>query len=180
MSMPATISEAASEMKPKRGRPRGVSREYVETMRPILSIVPESDRSVQNFSYLSRAVRILDGAPGLEWLLGAHAEGGSCGAKWRRTLLAELGRIAGEEDIKEWATILCAEKPTTKAAIARVRRWRLGQPQEPEAKQLVRRILQAIDTYRIEYPGADVPLVLEAINNAYSVVQAASESEVPT
>ncbi len=48
----------------------------------------------------------------------------------RHSILAELGHL-NDQDMIEWAAIICRKKWPTKEAVRRVREWRLGREQLP-------------------------------------------------
>jgi hypothetical protein len=79
----------------------------------------KSRRGRQNRDYALKAIGVLSGNPAFDWLLSEK--------RMQFTLLSELGRIAVEEDMKAFASVLCEQKPPAKVAEARIRHWRLKQ-----------------------------------------------------
>ncbi len=118
--MTRTISEAASK---KRGRPRKLPREIVESWTAVAQWGGKTSRyKAEAFYWLKAAEALTDGEqfnPRFRWLVDNN-NGWS-----RKTLLAELGRVERPDVIRLLAEDLCRDKPKVKDAIARLRRFRL-------------------------------------------------------
>jgi hypothetical protein len=136
------ISEAASE-KRKRGRPAVFDEEYLRIHRSAFPGL--SRRGMLNACYRTRAINLLEDHPEFAWLVDPEAmKRGEPGA-WQPDILAELGRIEDDELLAFQALVLCKEKPSVKAAVAQLRRSRLGSgpaPRSPldDVKTSVRRL----------------------------------------
>lgn len=73
----------------------------------------------------------------------------------RATILDALGRIADDQDLRTMALYLCAERPTTRQALALIRQFRLQLLPPGTAVGLTAAIHTAIETYLVEH--ADLP-----------------------
>jgi len=121
------------------------------------------------------------------WLLSDEAL-----ANGRRlTILIELGRVLcdcrdGERLVREWAEILCRDKPKTHTAVALIRRWRLqASPtirvlgkipaNEGCAYGLALILIRAIERYRVRYPHTTLQQILAALENAAGPFQHESD-----
>jgi hypothetical protein len=145
-----TISENFSE-KGKRGRPRLMQPELEKRIR---EEKPYTDlRTLHNEHYEARAFRILGLSPNnppdfpFSWLsdnskveLGLSKRRGH-----RKTILAELGRIADKKNLIEAATEICLRKPKTQDAIKLIRGWRLGRASDSVTLESTLR--KAIENY---------------------------------
>jgi hypothetical protein len=100
--------------------------------------------------------------------------------KVRLSVLTELGRIyfdLGEEAFRRAldSVLDMQPKPTTKAAVAMLRRWRLeclGKPDEDcagDADELSIAIQKAIEGYLERYPATSDETILEALNDMVSL-----------
>ena len=147
-------SENVSE-KPKRGRPPAFPPE-LEAGYDGLALFDgiHSRRGRVNVYYRMQALRALKGIPGVEWVYDeARARAGEPGA-WRQTILIELGRIRDPDAIRKVARQLCELKPTTREAVAMVRRWRLDQPLSAgDADQLQEHLRNALNDYITRHPA---------------------------
>jgi hypothetical protein len=166
-------SEAASK-KPKRGRPPAFDPDYWN--RVIRPYVPPgiSTRHKQNFAYQSIAIAALEGDPSFAWIIDAKkAESGSNSKAsfdgFRPGILSELGRLRDPEWIRTVARTLRGPdygilRMSTKAAIAEIRRVRLGREPIPRrggpyskkkarSERLQRAIAQTLFNFQIANPG---------------------------
>lgn len=147
-----SISEKFSE-KRKRGRPRAFEpwfEEFVDKFQ--LTKKTDTERSNLNKKYFQTAFGVLLNAPNPErfaYLLPPKDEI-IAGTKKipRHTIVAELGHL-DDDDILEWAEIICEEKWPTKEAIHRLRSWRLGRNPVPcgDRESLALHLGRAIDCY---------------------------------
>jgi hypothetical protein len=140
------ISEKISE-KRKRGRP--------QLLHPKLRAIYAQDqqyaseRTIQNTSYHIRAFALLQEEPWAEWLIGYTSKEGKPG-KVRKTILAELGRLDDDTDLVMMARAICASRPNTRDALARIRQFRLG-GRLGSISQLTELLRRTVDTYLCEH-----------------------------
>lgn len=127
-----------------------------------------SHRHVINMGYHGRAFKALQDDPRFEWLWW--------GGRLRKTILAELGRVGDEDDIRALALTLCEQKPRTTDAIVRIRQWRLGRQEAGTADQLGDELCRAIDGYLARYPKTALATVIEALDATRDVVDALREN----
>src|SRR4051794_40519565 len=119
--------EAASEntQKRKRRRPLRFSEEELALVR-FCSPDTKTHRHMQNVAYRQRALHYLSQDQQFAWLCDEKAMMEGEAQAWRPGILAELGRIPDTEEMKRAAAQLCEMKPKTKAAVAMIRRYRIG------------------------------------------------------
>lgn len=149
------LSEKFSEKK-KRGRPRLLNPEHEKSLRQGNSYC--DIRTIYNKDYATRAQTVLgikpNNPPDFPFLwLGDFSKieiGKSQQRGYRKTILAELGRIADDKNLIEAATEICRRKPTAREAIKMIRSWRLGRASVPITLELILR--QAIESYRKKLP----------------------------
>ncbi len=147
-----TISEIFSEKK-KRGRPRLFPLDWEKDMRRGEGANLDL-RTLHNESYESRAVKVLGLSPNnppdfpFLWLgdVSKLEFGFSKRRGYRKTILAELGRIAKKKDLIEAATEICRRKPKTLDAVKMIRGWRLGRASASVTLETTLR--KAIENYR--------------------------------
>lgn len=97
-------------------------------------LYPEvTPRHLNNIVYRSRAVSVLAHDPEFAWLADGPAMTEGKRNSWKPGILAELGRIDNEDDIRTFAREICRIKPFTKDAERAIREWRLGK--EPKVKR---------------------------------------------
>ncbi len=146
-----TLSEKFSDKK-KRGRPRLLQPEMEKSAR---QGKPHCDlRTLQNADYEARALSVLgiklDNPPDFPFLwLGDFSKSGNGKSQrqwYRKTILAELGRIADDMNLIEAATAICIRKPTAEDAIEMIRGWRLGRASV--SVSLESTVRKAIESYR--------------------------------
>lgn len=160
------ISEKFPEKK-KRGRPRLLHPEDEKTYRRSM---PSRDiRTLQNQDYEVRALSIL----GLNkinppdypflWLGDISKIENEISERrfYRKTILAELGRIADNENLIEAAKEVCRLKPKTTEAIKMIREWRLGRPAVSTSLEMILR--KAIEDYREKHSEI-------TLNNIYKIL----------
>jgi hypothetical protein len=124
--------------------------------------------------YACRAISVLKEAAGDEvfsrygWLLGPSFQA----AKMRFTLLSELGRLDRPADIATLASTLCKKKDPPRLAVSlirqRVRKKRNAQPTVEDATYY---LTSAVDAWLQRYPDADLGVMVEALNEVYSIIQ---------
>lgn len=175
--------EAASK---KRGRPRKFADEEAIWLRRRFPGV--SERRRQDLFYAGMASEVLnaiikhrtaedpkDGRSFVEeheWIL--HRPG----------ILAELGRILGKDwepgkpEAEEPLSLflgavgwLGRAKPSTKKAVAVLKRKRTGKAKPARRDDIARKIAKAIDEYRAAHPDTDYGLILRALDDVGSRVR---------
>ncbi len=175
--MPVT-EKSETISKKKRGRPRLLDPDHLAQYRDLMGN-ELSERTLQNRHFVSRASSAL----GLGETPADHPyrylispDGvDSIGKKTVRfTILTELGRMADLEDMRYVADHICASRLPTAAAVALIRRVRLGDapPPAPDVPpdRLVDAILAAINTHLHRYPH-DRIVVGAALREALETVE---------
>jgi hypothetical protein len=171
------ISENFSESR-RRGRP---PRHGPEVMTMMRGLFPEARtvRSIQNKWFLVQAQRVLRHEPELTWLLdldpSTHAI--QKGGAYRMTILQELRRIEDEGVMKAVARRLCELKPSTREAVAMIRRFRLGRSAPASVNQLVDALAQTIDDYRMRHPQITDAQIHEALQMVGVLVRQAEADQ---
>ena len=122
-----------------------------------------------NRYYALQAVRALMNRTGhieprFYWLVNRK------GTTYRKTILAELGRLGDRETIREAAAVLCEIKPPTAAAVARVRRARLGDS-GGNSLDLANRLIATLNGYTQRYPLLKQTEILAAIDTVRRQVE---------
>jgi hypothetical protein len=158
-------SEAASEK--KRGRPRAFPDGLLAHYRGLFPDV-RSGRHRQDLVYRGRAMHVLGDDPEVYWLYNQPAvEAGQVSANsvagFRTCILAALGRIEDEADLRAVARQVCAVKPGTKEAVALIRRWRTGKAPPARALGLAAAIEGAIHRYARSHPDITPAVVRRAL-----------------
>jgi hypothetical protein len=105
-------------------------------------------------NYEARAVKVLGLSPDnppdfpFSWLgdFSKIEYGLSERRGYRKTILAELGRIADDMNLIEAATEICSRRPTAQEAIKMIRGWRLGRASDSVTLESTMR--KAIENYR--------------------------------
>lgn len=161
--------ESASKNRRRRGRPRVWSEDATALARFVSPNV-KTGRALQNTSYRQLALRCLVQDPAFSWLCnGAKMEAGAPNA-WKPGILSELGRFLDEETIRAFAARICELKPSTKEAIAMLRRARRQKGAPVSILKLTQQICRVIDTYVADHPGITQAQILMAIQNARDAV----------
>jgi hypothetical protein len=131
---------------------------------------PKSRRQTQNRLYALRAFerlgllgnhelkRALAERPTLRWLVDED------GARWG--ILAELGRIRDLEKFNVAVAWVLEHRPKTKEAVARIRLFRTGKSRSPNARELAKEIIRAVNGYGVRYPELTREQELEALRLA--------------
>ena len=158
--------------KKQRGRPRLLDPDHTAAYRAVLGS-ELSDRTLQSRHFLSWAMTVL----GLgetpadhpyRYLFDPDRKKGV-----RHTILAELGRVTDPDDMRYVADHICANRLPTAAAVALIRRVRLGEAPPPPPgvapARLVDAILAAINAHLRRYPH-DQPAVGVALREALAIV----------
>ncbi len=150
---------------PKRGRPRAFA-PYTEALADILTGgLPATPRHRQNLLYRQRAaVRLLDDNR-FTWLIDRE------GKRVKSTILAELGRIEDEQQMREVAESLCSLRPSTSDAVALIRGFR-GVQQKGSAGALAGLIRQQVMRYWNAHPEMSLAEVTAGLDLAMEQVEA--------
>ena len=120
-----------------------------------------SHRAILNTAVMFKAGSAIGtgGEAEFNWLWNAKEQ------KYRKTILAELGRLDDRESIRAVARHLCEVKPSTAKAVALIRRAR-GVSQSAGVESLVNRIVATITGFLELYPATqtvDVKAALQEI-----------------
>jgi hypothetical protein len=130
----------------------------------------ESRRQTQNRLYALRALerlgllgnhelrRALAERPALRWLVDED------GARWG--ILAELGRIRDLDKFDAAVAWVLENRPKTEEAVARIRPFRLGKSRSPNARELAKAIVRAVNGYGTRHPELTREQELEALRLA--------------
>lgn len=162
-----------------RGRPRtfddGELTSVAETMgNGVLTSGLKSRRQMQNRLYALRALErlrllgddqlapTLADRPALRWLVDEE------GARWG--ILTELGRIRDPEQFDVAVEWLLARRPKTREAVTRIRRFRTGRIEAPDARQLAEDIIRTVNGYGLVHPSLTREQELEALRLATEVI----------
>jgi hypothetical protein len=150
----------------RRGRPRKVfgPEGYGALMAAIGITDQTTRRGQQDALYRMRAVHLLgDDYP---WLVDKEKmEAGGNAKAWKPIILAELGRIEDERHLRTCARQLCEIRPTSKDAVRRIRKWRVGTKPGDE-NQFRDELARVINDYRRRHPDftyAEVRVVLNSL-----------------
>ena len=76
-------------------------------------------------------------------MLSSREEIMSGNGHMRHTILAELGRIEDEDDLRSIARQICELKPGSKEAVAMIRQWRTGKSPSGDAISLTNALIAA-------------------------------------
>jgi len=158
--------------KKKQGRPRLLEPGHLAAYRALLG--PElSDRTLQSRHFVSWAMTVLglDETPAdhpYRFLFDPDRKKGV-----RHTMLAELGRVTDPDDMRYLADHICANRLPTAAAVALIRRVRLGDAPPPAPgvapERLIDAILATINAHLRRYPH-DQPAVGVALREVLEIV----------
>ena len=134
-------------------------------------------RGAVNKYYGIVALDALKDEAGLTWLFTYDdmRRGGNC--KVRYTILSELGRLRDPEMIRGLAAQLCELKPTTTAAVAKIRRFRTGKQAQASADDLADRLCNVLGAYEEAHADATHAMMRDALAQALQVVNVAGASE---
>ena len=171
------ISENFSA-KPKRGRPPAIEPTIDAGFRAAgLFTQYRTRRGAVNKYYGIVALDALKDAAGLTWLFTYDdmRRGGTC--KVRYTILSELGRLRDPEMIRALAAQLCELKPTTTAAVARIRRFRTGKQAQASVDDLADRLCNVLDAYTDAHADLTHAMMRDALAETLKVVNVAETSE---
>ena len=96
--------------------------------------------------------------PALRWLVDVD------GARWG--ILAEVGRLRDLEKFDAAVAWVLEHQPKTKEAVARIRLFRTGKSRSPNARDLAKEIIRAVNGYGTRYPELTREQELEALRLA--------------
>ncbi len=180
MSAGGQVSENFSETR-KGGRPRLIASRELRRVIDFATGNPNATkRTRQNKFYQLRAMRTL----GLEvdentparyywiWDKPNVPRDGDHRVKW--TVLAELGRVEGDNNMRALAAYVCKERLTTRAAVLAIRRLRAGEPPPADALELANAMIATINDYGSRRSG----LSADDIRDALRTVEANIVEEV--
>ena len=131
------ISEEFSEK--KRGRPKVLSEKIEETLRGIGCYQQRTRRGRLNEHYFFECLSLFRGSDGgfdserakrWNWL-HYNTYGKGSGERWRRTIMAEIGRLRDRELMTQAADLICELKPSAREAVNMIRRWRVNGRSKP-------------------------------------------------
>jgi hypothetical protein len=164
--------ENISEKRP-RGRPRKATRaEWAST----IDVHGKSYRRKANYIYEIRAIGRISDDPRFEWLCSDGPTIMAGKGHMRRTILSELGRIEDAEEREQLALYLCELQPTTREAIAILRRYRIGRPPPGTVDGLADGLRTTLNTYLRTHTELSWDDVREALAILRGDVEAAAEA----
>jgi hypothetical protein len=131
----------------------------------------KTERGLQNQFYEARAMGLLMNDPNFHWLCSSQEQAIRDTAKIRAGVLAELGRIKDDDDLRAVAAQICELKPKTKMAVAMIRRARLGKKKSGDVQDLARTLARCIDAYTETHSGITLPDVVQAVENLLDTVE---------
>jgi hypothetical protein len=125
-------------------------------------------RARQHRHYALRALHVLGGTrePAFAWLCPdeetiVRREGGLL---W--TILAELGRVRDEDELREMALDVCDLKPRSRKGVALVRAWRLGRVPRATVDALMWSLVTFVNRYLDSHPGMSEATACRALVEA--------------
>lgn len=162
------ISETVSENR-KRGRPPVMDAEDVKLVK-FLTSEKITHRHELNLHYRQRAIRLVMDQKQFSWLLDSAAEiMAGTGRIKKHTILAALGRIQNDDDLKAIALEICKRKPKTKTALVLIRRARGVSKDDGNANGVAHAIRVAVNDYLTRHPSTpweDVTAALVSVQIA--------------
>lgn len=154
---------ARSTRKKSSARPKSMDRALERFLRSLYPKI-KSTRGLQEKQHQTRAVLLVMDQPEFRWLF--DPETGTC----RSTILTELGRIDDDGLLLEMAAEICRRKPTSREAVAAIRRVR-GARSEPSSQRLAVKLVKTIDAYLKRYPTTTWQHVRVALIQASKIVE---------
>ena len=168
-----TFSETVS--KNPRGRPRLLDATHLALAE--FATDAKTLRHKQNVHYRACAFAVLMHDERFLWLCDPKAMQESRPHSFRPTILAELGRISNEDDLKAIALRICEVKPKTKEAVVMIRRWRLNRSGKGDALKLANEVIATINDYLARYPETTDEQVLTALFTASDMVSSSKKKK---
>jgi hypothetical protein len=161
-----------------RGRPRAFSKEGEAQIRNLFPEI-KTTRGLQNRLYAMGALNALKAHAGaamyerFTWLLGPSFER----AKFRFTVLTELGRLDNPADVVTFAETLCRKPLPPRTAVALLRQRVRGKgAANPTLEATVGYLAGAVGAWFRDHPDAEEDVMLEALNEVYRRIE---EGSVP-
>ena len=154
--------------KKKRGRPKLLDDSHLALVR--YATDAKTTRHQQNVHYSLRAIGMLSNDPRFKWLCDGKAMMKGAQHSYRPTILAELGRIENDDDLKAVALRICKLKPKVRDAVVMIRRFRTGKVKEADSLQLANEILAIVNRYTGRYPETTAQQILTALTVARDAV----------
>ena len=144
------------------------------------ALTPEvrTERARHDFHYRTRAIQTLCYEPRFAWL--ADEGKMAVGAKdaWKPSILAELGRIHDADTLRAVALRICELRPSTKDAVAMIRRFRLNREPPANYLDLVYHLAKALDEYVTVHPSTPDEWKLMAMQDLAAWVRDDDENRV--
>jgi hypothetical protein len=170
------ISETVSENAPKRkrGRPAVYDASDMATLECLFPDVT-TVRGRQNRARMTRALRVLNYGPAFYWLVSNEDEISKREGCFRTTILAELGRIENDDDLRAAAQQICKMKPRSKEAVSIIRRWRTGKNLKGGTISLTNAIIKTVNDYCDARPDTTLQMVLAALVKTADAFKEADE-----
>jgi hypothetical protein len=143
-----------------------------------LHIDLHTERSRQNVHYRERALLRLGFGKeaGFQWLADFERMKAGKPHAWRKTILAELGRIEDEDDFRAIALRICELKPKTHDAVAMIRDARFGRHRVGRPDDLANELVSCINDYMTRKRATEWLGVIEALEIALLRVRETVES----
>ena len=161
------ITESVSQNRRRRGRPS-------LQLNPAARHWGSTQRSRQNGHYWTRAYNVLRHVTGVDWLELDRLRRGE--RSRRSTVLFELGRIESDDELISAARRVCELQPRTSgAAVANLRRWRVGEA-DP-VSTLTNQVIRLISRFRANHAATTDAQVRAALNNVRDHVHSESLSK---
>jgi hypothetical protein len=130
-----------------------------------------TQRSRQDMAYCFRALAVLNDDPAFAWLYATKQTILQRTSRMKSTILAALGRIEDEAELREAAALVCKRKPKTNHAVILLRRWRLGKTRPVKAVELTNALIRCLNDYLTQYPETTWPQVWAALAEAADAVE---------
>ena len=166
------ISEIISETR-QRGRPPVMDEAQVK-LAEFCTENKVTHRHKLNIHYRQRALSLLMDQKQFSWLLDSKIMA-ETGRIRKTTILAELGRIQNDENLKVFALEICKRKPTTGAAVAMLRRARGVSEEAGNAEGVAHAIRVALNAYITRHPSTPWPDVTAALVTVQQDVEESSK-----
>lgn len=173
--MSAAQSENFSETR-RGGRPKLIGEGLRATIDFAVGNPNASERTRQNKLYQMRAMLALklttdeSTPPEYLWIWGLpHVpRPGDHRVKW--TILAELGRIEDDDELREVAAEVCRRKMKTREAVVRIRQYRNGGAKAGDSLELANVVIGAINDYMNRRPGLTPGDIRDALRTAEACI----------
>jgi len=144
-------------------------------MEPFIDMLTNGEvrtaRGKQNIYYRQRATLILMNDARFAWLCDREKMTQGAPGAWRPGILAELGRVRDEKQIREWAELLCDRKPRSKYAVAMIRAWRLGKGPEWDHWTIYEALAGAVDHFNATHPGVPQEIVATKLRELANAIE---------